>query len=209
MPEEIELDVREQQEHVAELHEQHEQKHQQEEHQQNIWTRSISLSTALLAVIAALAALQSGTLVNEALLEQNRAVQFQAQASDRWAEYQAANLKGRISEQTLTLLENLGGTRPPTSATEKAKAEIERQNGKKEQLSEQAKELENKRSEQEAEAVHHMHSHHTFAYCVTFTQVAIALSAIAALTRRRPVWYGSIVLGLVGLGFLIVGFLGK
>jgi hypothetical protein len=31
-----------------------------------------------------------------------------------------------------------------------------------------------------------MEKHHIFAYGVTFVQVAIALSAITALTRRRP-----------------------
>ncbi|MFB2567589.1 DUF4337 family protein [Rhizobium sp. IMFF44] len=34
-------------------------------------------------------------------------------------------------------------------------------------------------------------------------QVAIALGAVAALTRRRPAWWGSAALGLVG-GMLLL-----
>ena len=103
MPEEVELDIREQQEKLEELHREHEEL-EREEKKDNSWTRDVSMSTALLAVVAAVAALHSGTLVNEALLEQNKAVKFQAQASDKWAEYQANSIKGRGSEQTAALL---------------------------------------------------------------------------------------------------------
>ena len=102
MPEEVELDIREQQEKLEELHREHEEK-EREEKKDYSWTRDVSMSTALLAVVAAVAALHSGTLVNEALLEQNKAVKFQAQASDKWAEYQANSIKGHSSEQTAAL----------------------------------------------------------------------------------------------------------
>jgi hypothetical protein len=43
-----------------------------------------------------------------------------------------------------------------------------------------------------------MHHHHRYAQAVALLQVAIALGAVAALTRRRAVWFGSIALGAVG-----------
>src|SRR5207248_11025710 len=49
---------------------------------------------------------------------------------------------------------------------------------KEERLAEQARDL-------EKESEHLMHRHHHFAESVAFIQVAIALSAIAALTRMR------------------------
>ena len=204
MPEEVELDIREQQEKLEELHREHEE-HEREEKKDNSWTRDVSMSTALLAVVAAVAALHSGTLVNEALLEQNKAVKFQAQASDKWAEYQANSIKGHSSVQTAALLSAVNPTQ--AAQAEKYTKEAEKYDTKKEGLSEDAKKLEETRDEQEKESAHHMHQHHTFAYCVTFTQVAIALSAIAALTRRKQVWYASLVVGAVGLAFMVYGFL--
>src|SRR5579859_621390 len=102
MPEEIELDAREQQEKLEEIHRQQEEPGT-DKHASN-WARLVSLSTAVLAVIAAVAALHSGTLVNEALLEQGKGTQAQAKASDAWAYYQAKSLKQIGSEQTAAIL---------------------------------------------------------------------------------------------------------
>jgi hypothetical protein len=43
-----------------------------------------------------------------------------------------------------------------------------------------------------------MRRHENFAYAVALLQVAIALGAVAALTRRRPAWFGSALLGVIG-----------
>ena len=51
--------------------------------------RKIALTTALLAVLAAVSALRAGATVNHALLLRTDATQLQSQASDQWAYYQA------------------------------------------------------------------------------------------------------------------------
>lgn len=202
MPEEVELDPREQHEMMEELRHEHQQ-HAQEE-KQNAWLRWVSLSTAVLAVIAAIAALQSGQLVNESLLAQSRAVQFQAEASDKWAEYQAKSIKGNGAGETADIL---AFTPAAAEVVTKYRKNETRYNAEKKELEEKARELEKERDEKNKESGEFMHEHHTFAYCVTFTQVAIALSAIAALTRRKPIWFGSMAVGAIGLFFLIRGFL--
>ncbi|MGH9317003.1 MAG: DUF4337 family protein [Thermoanaerobaculia bacterium] len=55
-------------------------------------------------------------------------------------------------------------------------------------------------SEKSAEADHLLARHHGFANAVAVFQVSIALGAVAALTRSRPVWYGSLLLGAGGVG---------
>ncbi len=45
------------------------------------------------------------------------------------------------------------------------------------------------------------------ARAVTGFQVAIALSAISVLSRRKVVWFFSIALGVIGAGFLVQGLL--
>ena len=47
------------------------------------------------------------------------------------------------------------------------------------------------------------------AYAVALFQVAIALGAVAALTRNRMVWLGSLGGGAVGLAFFVAALLGR
>jgi hypothetical protein len=52
-----------------------------------------------------------------------------------------------------------------------------------------------------------MHLHHRFANSVALFQVAIALGAVAALTRVRLVWYGSIAVGVCGAALFLTTML--
>src|SRR5215467_11521027 len=60
------------------------------------WIVYLSFSTALIAVLAAIAALESGTFSNQALIEKNEALLAQAKASDQWAYYQAKGIKAAV-----------------------------------------------------------------------------------------------------------------
>src|SRR5438132_1129643 len=60
------------------------------------WLVYLSFTTALIAVLAAVAALESGTYSNEALIQKNEALLAQAKASDQWAYYQAKGIKGSV-----------------------------------------------------------------------------------------------------------------
>ena len=56
-----------------------------------------------------------------------------------------------------------------------------------------------KEAEEKEHASHaHLHKHETYARGVTMFQVAIAVAAIAVLTKLRSFW-------LVGLGFSLIG----
>ena len=47
--------------------------------------------------------------------------------------------------------------------------------------------------------------HEVYARSVTLFQIAIAIAAISALTQRRLFWGVSLVAGLIGLAFFILG----
>jgi hypothetical protein len=53
-----------------------------------------------------------------------------------------------------------------------------------------------------------LHAHHRFAVAVALFQVSIALGAVAALTRNKLVWRGSLAVGLAGLVALALGLVG-
>ena len=51
-----------------------------------------------------------------------------------------------------------------------------------------------------------MHRHHQFSRAVTGIQVAIALGAVAALTRGKLIWIVGMVIGLGALALFALGF---
>src|ERR1700722_10961683 len=60
--------------------------------------RTVALTTALFAALAAIASLQAGGTVNEALVLKTEATRLQAEAADQWAYYQAKGIKSAIQQ---------------------------------------------------------------------------------------------------------------
>ena len=177
MPEEIEIPT----EHL------HEQIEEGAEEKKERWTLFLALSTAFMAVLAAFAGLLAGHHANEALVERMK-------ASDQWNFYQAKNLKQEIAVNTDMILQALGKVGVDHSKDiaryEKEKAEIKKQ-----------------AEENEAASEAHLAKHVPLSRAVTAFQIAIAISAIAVLTRRKVLWYTGLVLTAIGIVFLIVGIL--
>jgi hypothetical protein len=165
--------------------------------------RGIALSTALLAAMAAIASLEAGSTVNEALALKTEATQLQAKASDQWAYYQAKGLKATVTELSKNTWMALDKA-PPDELAKSLERYTEDQNKSKKE----AEELEHKRDEKNEEAEKLMHHHHFYAQSVALLQVSIALGAVAALTRKRLVWIGSALLGLLGCGVFAWAFFG-
>ena len=189
MPEEIEVDTEKLREAI----------HEEIEHEGGGFLKIIALSTTVLAAIAAVAALQAGATVNEALALKTEATCLQAEASDQWAFYQAKGIKQAVAEASESAYRSLG-KEPPASFGERQKRYAKEQ----EEIQARAKEREAARDEKAKEADHLLHRHHGFANAVALFQVSIALGAMAALTRPKLVWLGSLAVGAVGVVFFVV-----
>ncbi|HEX3124283.1 MAG TPA: DUF4337 domain-containing protein [Rhodanobacteraceae bacterium] len=163
--------------------------------------RTVALTTAILAALAAVASLNAGGTVNEALALKTESTRLQAEASDQWAYYQAKGLKATVTEVSRNTWIALDKTPPDDLAKNQ-----ERYAEDQKKSMEKAKELEKQRDEKSAEADELMHRHHFFAQSVAWLQVSIALGAVAALTRKGMVWAGSLVLGLAGAGVFAYAF---
>ena len=199
MPGEIEVPLEHAQEHIEKAHE---ETTSGGENTREDWTRFIAVITALLAVVAAIGALRSGLLVNEALLAKNSEIIHRTQATDQWNYYQAKGIKGIIYATNSQLM-------PPGSvALIKNQAEVTRYAKQQEEIKVKAEGLEKKAEAEDKESEHDMEKHHIFAFSVSLCQVSIALSAVAALTRRRRVWFFGLGTGILGTLALIGGFLG-
>jgi hypothetical protein len=164
------------------------------------WLLWLSLSTAIIAVLAAIASLESGDHANEAIILKTEATLTQSRADDAWGYYQAKSIK----QEMLATMSELA-PRPELAAAWKARAETE----KREKIEKQAEaeKLGKEVAEGDTEARHHLDMHHQFARAVTVFQVAIALAAIAALTRRKFLWWVSLAIGAGGGLFFVLGFL--
>jgi non-ribosomal peptide synthetase component F len=160
--------------------------------------KAIALSTALFAALAALASMQASDSVNRALVLKSEANRLQTEAADQWAYYQAKGIKGAVQEASRTAW-LAAGKEPPATFEATAKRYKEEQ----QEIEKAARAKETERDARDQEAAHLFHRHHGFASSVAFIQVAIALGAIAALTRLRWIWYGSLLLGLAGAGLLV------
>jgi len=194
MPEEPEVETTELRERI----------HEELEHEGGAFLRTIALTTAFLAVFAALAALEAGDTVNEALVLKTEATSLQAQASDVWAHYQAKAIKGSVARASAASYA-AAGREPPADVT----AEIRRHTDGEAELEAEARAREHERDERSHEADALLARHHRFAEAVALFQVAIALGAVAALTRLRVVWLASLVLGAVGFVFFALPFMAR
>ncbi len=189
MPEEIEIDADKLRESIDD----------ELERQGGTLLRAISLTTALLAVLAAIGSLRAGATINEALLLKTEATRLQAEASDQWAYYQAKGIKAAIVKGAASSWQAVGKS-PPRELDEQAARYI----GEQGEIQKKADALEKQRDERSREAELLVQQHEHYATAVALFQVAIALGAIAALTRIRLGWIASLVTGAVGIVVLLV-----
>jgi hypothetical protein len=172
----------------------HEAIHEELEREGGMFLRGVALTTALLAALAAIASLRAGATVNEALVLKAEATRLQGAASDQWSYYQAKGIKAAVQLATASTLKGLGKAPAP-----EFEADAKRYASEQTDIRAEAEKLEKERDAKSNEADELMHRHHAYANAVALIQVAIALGAVAALTRMRLVWFGSVLLGLIGL----------
>jgi len=164
----------------------HEEIHHSAEHSRERWISWVALSTAILAVLAAIAGLLSGRYVNEAMMNQ-------IEASDQWSYYQAKSIKAAV----LDAKTSLGDVSTDSDQSKRDRYEKEQEKIKSEA------------EQKEAAAKSNFHKHEVFARGVTMFQIAIAIAAISALTRKRSFWIVSLLFGGVGCVFLVLAAIAR
>jgi hypothetical protein len=141
--------------------------------------------------------------VNGALVLKTESTRLQGEASDQWSFYQAKGLKAAVQEASATSWLAMG-KEPPAKYVDEQKRYLEEQV----EIKKKAEKKEHERDERSKDADELIHKHHGFANAVALFQVSIALGAVAALTRNRLMWFGSMAVGLIGFGLFAKAFLG-
>ena len=160
------------------------------------WRKYMALSTAFIAVFAAIASLISGDNANEAILAKNDAILNTSKATDTWNLYQSKGLKRNLDDAFYRQ------TKDSSLLSESKRYALQQDT-----ISQTAKALEAKVEEDNTRSEDLMKHHQKLALSVTLFQIAIALSAMSALLHRKSFWLISLGAAATGLTLLLVGAL--
>jgi len=152
--------------------------------QKEQWQGWLALSTAIMAVLAALTTLYMGKY-------SSRAIMSQGQESDQWAYYQAKSIKEHTFTISRTQLELQMQAQPGLSgvAAESYRATIERYQNEIKRYEKERKEIKAKAEEIAKRKLKAQDMGGNFAYSLIFLQIALMLSSISSLTKRKYLWY--------------------
>lgn len=172
------------------------------EEKKDPWLNYLALTTVILAVCATLSTFKGGSY-------STRSVMSQTLAGNQWAFYQAKSVKGYlydIQKEALELEVQQGAEKLSPSTVESYQSrianyaeKIRRYDAEKAEIQAQAKQYEATRDDAQK------HSQ-IFGVAVVFLQVAILLSSVAALMKKRILWYLGMALGVVGVVYFANGF---
>jgi hypothetical protein len=166
----------------------HEHIHEAAHQNHDKWSMLVAISTAFMAAFAALSSLMAGHQSNEALITQIK-------ASDQWAYYNSKGIKAEVADAVTQI-----SFSKSADSTNAAKA-------RKNKLKEDQRKIQEKAQELEKESEMHLSKDVILARAVTFFQIAISISAVSILAKKRPLWYVSLILFAAGIVQFIAGLL--
>ncbi|OHX13729.1 hypothetical protein BI347_09545 [Chromobacterium sphagni] len=166
------------------------------------WLNYLALTTVILAVCATLSTFKGGGF-------STRSVIAQAQASDQWAYYQAKGIKGNLYEMEHDRLQFELDNLPAgagaaqrqryQAAIDQAAKRAERYGAERKAIEKSARQLEDERNQAQRQGK-------PFGMAVIFLQVAILISSIAGLFKRKRIWLTALPVAGLGLVYFADGF---
>lgn len=172
-----------------------------EERRDKTFSRRVALTTAVYAVILAIASLGAGNAMKHMLLAQQ-------QSSDQWAFYQAKVIREHLYRaQALVMqaeLADVAAARGPRQERQQELAarfseEEKRYNAEKKDIEKDAKRLEHERD-------HYRQRDRYFEFAEVFLQIAIVCSSVAILASSRAMYGFSMVMAVLGVLSTLNGF---
>jgi hypothetical protein len=173
-----------------------------EERRDKSFSRRVALTTAVYAVILAIASLGASNAMKHMLLAQQ-------QSSDQWAFYQAKVIREHLYRAQKLVMEaelaDVAAARGPRQEKQQALAtkfaeEEKRYNAEKKDIEKDAKKLEHERD-------FYRTRDHYFEFAEVFLQIAIVCSSVAILAASRLMFGFSMVVASLGVLSTLNGFL--
>ena len=150
----------------------------------------IAMFTAMVATVGAIFAYMGGaTQANAGLFKNNAAIK-KTEASNQWNYFQAKSTKQSLAELARDLA--------PDDKKATYQGKVDRYEKEKNDIKTEADKLEAEATVWDKRSDEQMHQHHRWAQATTVLQVAIALAAIALLTKKKWVEYAMFGVAAVG-----------
>lgn len=163
---------------------------------------AVAVTTAVLAVCAALSSLLAGRAAHHSLAELNLAAIAQNLASDQWNFYQAKGIKRHVFEVQRDALR----LQPDPAAAKLVAAydkEVKRYASEQQQIQKDARAQEHERDAAKAAAQRFDERYQRLSLSVAFFQVGIVVCSVAAIVKRAFLLYMGLAGGAVGLLFMV------
>ena len=172
----------------------HELEHaQQGGHASGGMINQIAMYTAIIATVGAIFSYMGGATQANAGLYKNNAAIKKTEASNQWNYFQAKSTKQSLAELARDLA--------PEDKKATYQAKVERYEKEKGEIKAVADKLEADGAQWDKQSDEQMHQHHRWAQATTVLQVAIAMAAIALLTKKK--WLEYAMFGAGAAGFVI------
>jgi Na+/glutamate symporter len=179
--------------HAHGLHD-HELEHQAE-HDPKGFAGQLAVATAIIATVGAIFAYMGGATQANAGLYKNNAAIKKTEAANQWNYYQAKSSKQNLAEIAIDIV--------PEARKQFYVDEVKRYKAEKDPIQADAKKLEAESTEWDVKSEEQLHQHHRWAQATTALQIAIAMAAIALLTKRR--WLEKAVFVMSAIGLVVGG----
>jgi hypothetical protein len=162
----------------------------------------VALSTAIIAVVAAISTMYLGKF-------SSRTIMAQSQETDQWAFYQAKSIKAHtfsLQKERMELDMMAQGKALPVDVAQKYRDAIAGYEKTVKRYDTEKEEIKKKAEELAAQKTLSQERGGNFGYGLIFLQIAVMLSSISAITKKPPLWYLGLFSAAVGTVFALNGF---
>jgi hypothetical protein len=155
----------------------------------------VSITISIMAVLVAAVTLLGHRAHTEELLRQS-------QAADKWAQYQAKSVRLHEAQGFSDVVNTVASLDKEKGAAlrEKYVKEVEHYESDKEDISDEAKDLEAERDLASRRA-------DRFDGGEALLEVGLVICSITLLTKRKLFWFSGVLIGALGVVFALTGFL--
>ena len=164
------------------------------------WTQYAALTTTILAVCAAISALKGGGY-------STRVQVTTTMESNAWAYFQSKSTKQHMAEVGRDTLVGMKSLAKDPAAKQWFEKKIPAYDADVARYDREKNEIKAKAESFAKESEYYKFKGGYFGLAVMLLQIAIMLSSVGALLKKPVMWVGGLTFGVIGLGYMVTGFL--
>jgi heme/copper-type cytochrome/quinol oxidase subunit 4 len=168
------------------------------------WTKTAAVTLVFVAVLTALAVQKSGSYGSRSMKHVNQSIFLQVKATDQWSFFQSKSTKSHVYEMGSDVIETLGDN---GDAEKKALASMAAKHQKyekeKDDIKKDAEDFEKQRDDERHLAEDNASLGGKLGNSVLGFQIAIALSSIGLVMKKKPLWFVSLTMATIATGWMV------